>query len=130
MEKALRALLRSNVDLSALTSVVDWGKRPQNDFSLPAVVLQRIYGGRDYVTSGASGLVETRVQADCYGETYGDAKETAQALMAVVNAYSGVFDGVHFQRISIDSERDTNETEAADRHLFRTSIDLLIWHDE
>ena len=130
MEKALRALLRANAGLSALTGVVDWGLRPQNDSSLPAVVLQRVYGGRDYHLTGASGLVESRVQADCYGETYGSAKGTANALMAIVNAYSATYDGVQFQRISIDSERDTNETEAADRHLFRTSIDLLIWHDE
>lgn len=132
MEEALVSLLLADASLAALVSTrIYWGKRPQDVSTLPAVILSRVYGGRDYAMSGATGLVESRVQCDCYGASYGATKATARALMTAVNAYSATTGGVHFQRISIDGERDTNETEsAASGYLFRTSIDLLIWHDE
>lgn len=132
MEEALIALLLANSGLTDLVGTrVYIGKRPQNESTLPAVLLSKVSAPRDYDFDGATGLIESRFQCDCYGNSYGSAKLAARALMVVVNGYSGTQSGVIIQKISIDSERDSNETESnADRHLFRTSIDLLIWHDE
>tara|TARA_R110000868_G_scaffold291244_2_gene551690 strand:+ start:305 stop:700 length:396 start_codon:yes stop_codon:yes gene_type:complete len=131
MEEAFIGILLADSGLSALVSTrMSWGKRPQNQSDLPAVVLYRITGMRDYNLDGASGLVDSTVQCDCYAETYSSAKATARALMTAINAYDQTSSGVAFQRISIDSERDTNETESNGRYLFRCSVDLSIWHDE
>ena len=132
MEEALRALLLANSGVTDLVSTrVNIGRRPQDVSDLPAIILRKVSAPRDYHFTGATDLIESRFQCDCYGKTYSSAKLTARALMAAVNAYSGTQSGVTIQRISIDSERDNNETESgADRHLFNTSIDLLIWHDE
>ncbi|MEW7009491.1 tail completion protein gp17 [Lentilitoribacter sp. EG35] len=132
MEEALIALLLADSGLAALVgSRVFIGQRPQNKSDLPAVLLSKVSAPRDYHMAGPSNLIQSRFQCDCYGDDYRSAKLTARALMSVVNGYKGTQSGVVVQLISIDGERDGNETEsAADRHLFRTSIDLLIWHDE
>lgn len=130
MEEALRALLLSSADVQAAVSMrVSWVRRSRNSSELPAVVLTLISYEPDYVMTGPSGLIKSRVQADIYGQSAGEAKLTARALISVLNGYSGTKNNITFQRISIDSVRDFNEVEsAADRYLFRTSIDLLIWH--
>ena len=130
MEKALIALILSSSDVFAhVKTSVRWNRRAQTD-TADAIVLHRIGGVRDYRLAGASGLVQSRVQADCYGQTYRACDETAAALIAFLNSYSGTFEGVQFQRIEIDDERGTNETENDGRHLFSKQIDLIIWHDE
>ena len=133
MEQALIAYLLADGGLSALVSTrVYWARRPQEIDTLPAVVLFRIGGVRDTATDGATGLVESGVQADIYGETYGAAKEAAAALISALNAYSGTTGGVAFQGVFVDGERDDNdvESQADARRLFRTSVDLTVWHDE
>lgn len=132
MEEALRALLAGTAAITNLTGTrIYWGRRSQSTSALPAIVLERVSGRRDYHMTDASGLVETRVQADCFGETYAQAKTAARALMDAVNAYSGTVSSTVFQRISIEGERDYDGKESnAARHLFVTSIDLLIWHSE
>ena len=131
MEQALRSLLRADASLAALVSTrVDWGRRPQSDGELPGIVLMRVGGRRDLNMGGASGLVESLVQVDCYGETYSDAKLAARAIRDIVNGFSGAQSGTIFQLISIDNERDQNETGPSEKHLHMISLDLTIWHDE
>jgi len=131
MEEALVTLLLADGTLSGLVGTrINWGVRPQANSTLPAIVLNRITGVRDYSLDGPTNLISSTVQCDCYGQSYGSAKQAARALMGVVNGYDQTASGVQFQRISIESERDTNETESPGRYLFRCSIDIAIWHDE
>ncbi|HAF38069.1 MAG TPA: hypothetical protein DCG72_03710 [Gammaproteobacteria bacterium] len=131
MEEALVTLLLSDAALVALTGTrINWGRRPQDNSTVPAIALHRITGTRDYTMAGPSGLVESRVQADVYAGTYSAAKLTARALISAINGYDEAVSGVDFQRISVEGERDTNETESGGRYLYRCSIDLNIWHDE
>lgn len=132
MEEALISLLLEDAGVSALVSDrINFQRRSQSESSMPAIVMHKISAPRDYNMSGPSNLIETRIQVDCFGEKYKSAKTLARAVVAVLNGFSGVKSGVSFQRISIDNERDTDGKEsAADRYLFMTSLDLLIWHDE
>jgi len=117
--------------LTALLATVAGGRRywmlaPQAA-ARPHVVLTRITGIRDYHAQGASGLVESRVQADCYGDTYTAAKGIARDIR---NAVSGHRAGI-FKGIFIDSERDLPVSDAGEvNHLFRVSLDLIIHHGE
>ena len=130
METALISLLLSADDVTARVGVAVRPQRRAQTDGPDAIVLHRVSGVRDYRLSGASGLVQSRIQADCYGATYRACDETAAALIAFLNGYSGTFEGVQFQRIEIDDERGTNETESEGRHIFMKQVDLLIWHDE
>jgi hypothetical protein len=103
-----------------------WGRAPQG-VALPYVVMQRISGIRDYVTSGPSGYVQSRVQFDVYAEKYDAAKAVARALVAALSGHSG---GT-IQGVFIDSERDLPASDTGEvSHLFRVSIDAAIHHGE
>lgn len=103
-----------------------WLRAPQGT-KPPYVVMQRISGIRDYHMQGASGLVTSRVQIDCYATTYAGVKATARS---VVNALSGRRVGI-IQGIFIDSERDLPAADAGEvTNLFRTSIDIMVHHKE
>lgn len=131
MEKALRTILATDPGvITAVSGRIVWGRRPQEKAALPAVVLTRIYGRRDHSTAGATGLVESGVQVDCDALTYEAAKGAARAIVAAVGGKDFTESGVRFQRISVEGERDSNGEDTGGRHLFRTSLDLTIWHDE
>lgn len=132
MEEALLSLLQADEMLVGLTADrITWGRRSQFTAILPAIVLTRVSGRRDYTMNGASGLVESRVQVDCFGKSYSEAKATARAVLDVLSGYSDFYSGGFFQGIFLDSERDRSDKESgADRYLFVSSMDFLVWHQE
>lgn len=103
-----------------------WVRAPQGG-KPPYVVLQRITGVRDYHGQGASGLVKSRVQIDCYAKTYFGVKDLARSVVTILSGYRG---GI-IQGIFIDSERDLPAADAGDvTQLFRKSLDIIIHHKE
>ncbi len=131
IEEALRAALAGDGAIAALVgSRIHWAERPQGN-ALPAIVLHRIAGGRDYHGAGASGLVRSLVQADCWAATYTDAKALARATAAAVNGLTSTINGTELQGIFIRSERDMPpEPGSGAERYHRASLDLEIWHDE
>lgn len=130
MEEAFVGLLLADSGVaSALATRVWWGRAPQSKAALPYCVVTRISGRRDNHMTGPSGLVESRIQINCYADTYTSAKTAARAVQAAVNGYRGTFAGKQFQGAFIDGERDLpNESEAGAAR-FAVSFDLRIWHD-
>jgi len=121
MEELLTSLL-----LGVASGRRYWVKAPQAA-DRPFVVLTRIDGLRDYVMQGPTGYVASRVQVDCYADTYTAAKVTGRAAMAVLSGHrSGNILGIF-----VESERDLPAVDAGEvTHLFRTSIDIMIHHQE
>lgn len=84
MEIALLARLKANAGLQALISDrVDWVQRPPGD-ALPGVTLQVINLGRGYTHDGADALCNSAVQIDCWGSSYQQAKQVAQATISAL----------------------------------------------
>lgn len=126
MEPALIARLLATAGLTALVSTrINWARRPQGE-ALPAVVLHRIDGGVDYHTEGPSGLVESRVQVDCWAASYGSAKAVARQVEAAVSGARFTSGAIRFDGIFIIDERDTTFDETTP--IFRTSLDLAVHH--
>lgn len=126
MEAALITKLLASAGITALVGQrINWSRRPQGE-TLPAVVLHRIDGGRDYHTQGASGLVESRVQVDCWGSSYGSAKAVARQVEAAVSGARFTQGAIRFDAILILDERDSTFDETTP--IFRTSIDLAVHH--
>lgn len=123
MEEALRTLLLATTAVTDEVSTrIYWGERPQGS-AVPALVLRVISKPLAYHMTGTSNPVEYRVQADCYGTTYSDAKLAARAVDNLLDGYnSGDFQGVFTV-----GERDLRDagTNDADR-LFGVSLDYLI----
>ena len=130
MEEFLIAFLLAN---EAVAGQVDtrvwWEARPQGT-ALPAIVLHRIDGSRDYCMSGPSRLVSSRVQVDCWGATYGDAKRTARTVVQALSSLKTTYGEIQIQAAFADSERDYSEEAGASARVFRTSLDFIIWHTE
>jgi hypothetical protein len=126
MEAALIAKLLAATGVTALVSTrINWSRRPQGA-ALPAIVLHRIDGTPDVHHAGASGLVVSRVQVDCWGASYGSAKAVARAVETAITAQTFTQGAVRFDVILIDSERDDSTDETTP--LFRTSLDLMVHH--
>ncbi|MEO1067395.1 MAG: DUF3168 domain-containing protein [Pseudomonadota bacterium] len=132
MEEALLSLLLSDPAVATvLADRIYWVRRPDLTRPLPVCVLQRVSGVRDYTIRENVRLMQSRVQADFFGQDYRQSKEASRAVCELVDGYIGTHAGEQFQRIMIDSERDLNELEKeADRMTFRVSIDLIIWHQK
>ena len=130
MEEAFKALLLNDASLVALVgSRVNWVLRPQEIAGLPALVLQVVSTIPEYDMDGKTGLTSSRIQIDAYAATYGAARRSMRAALAVLSGFSGVFSGIDFQGIFQDSERDfqTDDT-GGDQRLFRTQADVIVWH--
>ena len=103
-----------------------WTRAPQTAVR-PFIVLNRIDGIANYHYQGASGYVSSRVQIDCYADTYTAAKALARSVEALLSGHTG---GI-IQAIFLESHRDLPAADAGDvTKLFRTSIDITVHHGE
>jgi len=100
--------------------------------ALPALVYQQVGGPRDHVTSGPSGLVESRFQITCWAETYKKADELAAAVRQTLDGYSGIIDSVVIKVIHLLDEADMPGTRPDNKALSRYGrrLDFQIWHKE
>ncbi|WP_353474786.1 DUF3168 domain-containing protein [Salipiger sp. H15] len=123
MEEYLRSLLLGNASVSALAGDrVNWGAHPQGA-GYPAAVLTLISETGDHTLDGPSGVSVARVQVDCLGTGYGNAKRLAHAIRSVLDGYrGGPLKAVFFAGARDGREGGTND---ADRP-FRTSLDVLV----
>lgn len=132
MEAAIIAVLLADSGVAALVGTrVQPVSRPQSD-TFPAVTVTRISGGPEYADDGEVGLEDGRIQIDCHGLTYTDAKGLA---VAVRNCLSALIDttsaGVFIIYVTLDNERDFRESGSnAAEYSFRTAIDFMVWIGE
>lgn len=126
MQDVLANLVLSHAPLSALVNDrVDWDLTPQGE-PKPRLVFFVVSGVVDYTMAGASGLVQTRVQADSYGKTAATARAVANALEAKLGGFRGEFQGVRFSGAFRQSQR-TRGDKVDGNKWFLDSRDYLIW---
>lgn len=127
MEQAIIGLLLGAAGVTAIVGQKVRPGRAAQDDQVPFIVVTRIDGIRDYAMVGPSGYVASRMQIDVYTETYAATKTCARAVVAALSGHSGG----NIQGIFVDSERDLPAADAGDvRHLFRTSVDIIVHHLE
>lgn len=129
MEGLIARLLETPAVTALVGNRISPGRRPQAG-PLPDIVLNTISGAPVYSDQGEHGLASARVQVDCWGSTYGQAKTVARAVKSSLSAFVGTVGGVTFQYILLDVERDFNEGGGnAAEYLFRTNLDILVWYE-
>lgn len=131
MENDLADYLLADATLQALlVDRIYWVQLPQGS-ARPYLLLSIVSSVPDVVYDGATGLVQNRVQFDCWGEDYYQAKNVARAVATLLNGKkfttpsSG---GTRFEGFFIEAERDGHDDVEAPDDLFRTSLDFIIWH--
>ena len=83
----------------------------------PYLVYQRITANDENVLNGTSGLYNTRLQIDCYADTYAGVNALAAQVDALMVAWV-------IQNVSL-GQQDLYEQ---DVKLYRIQVDYSIWH--
>jgi hypothetical protein len=127
VEEAIITRLLDDAGVSALVAArVFGGRRPQGS-DLPSITLTRVAGSPVYVDEGEAGLSKSRIQVDCWGNTYSSAKLVARAAIEALSAFHGTIDGQKVENLLLDAERDLSESGSnVAEYLFRTSLDFFV----
>lgn len=128
MEEAIIARLLGDAGVLVLVgNRVFPVSRPQGS-ALPAATVMRISGAPIMDDGGESGLLDARIQIDCWGATYTSAKLLARAVLTSLSAFRGTVGSTEFENIELDTERDSREGGGnAETYEFRTSLDFFVW---
>lgn len=131
MERELATYLLAETAISTLVGDrIYWTQLPQGA-DRPYILLSVVSSVPDVVFAGATGLVQSRVQFDCWGEDYYQAKDVARALDTLLSGKKLTTPGsgaIRFEGFFIEAERDGHDDVDAPDDLFRTSLDFIIWH--
>ncbi len=100
--------------------------RPQGS-TLPAIRMQQITDTVSPLMKGDDSLRETLIQIDVFASSRGEADEIGRAVEQArpVRATIGSTD---FRRVFIDGGDTDSENPASGGTIYRTRIDLLVWH--
>jgi hypothetical protein len=129
--KGLRAYLMSKTAVNNLVSgriypVV----LPQNP-TLPAIVYSLVNANRPESMIGGTGLVQARVQVDCWALTQDAAASLSNEVRKVLQGFSGNFGSgstlVVVQAVHVVGEYEMHEP---DVNNYRVIIDYHIWYEE
>lgn len=118
--------------LSAVAASVSGRVHPNympQDGSLPAAVYQRISTQRSLTAGGGTlDMVQTRMQVDCFAETFGAALATATEVRVGMNGFSGMMGSttVHMAKV----ENEYSDYESTPGAVSRVTLDLIIFYDE
>ena len=132
IEEALKAKLIADATILGLVSTrVYPGIIPQSG-TMPCIMYRQIFGGRDHVMAGASGLVHSTYEIICVADTYAEAKSVSEAVRSELDGYNGTASGVVIQDISLIDEEDMpnieDESEKLRKH--RKQLTFTIWYKE
>ena len=110
MEEAFRSILLSASSVTATSGPrISYGSAAQGA-ALPYVVLHVIGDNEEHTYKGPDGLSQGRVQVDCYGATYAQAKLLSRAVRAALDGYrGGNFSGIFHASTRDQREGGTNE---------------------
>ena len=101
---------------------VAWGTMGEGT-TLPRASIYRTGGLRDMHLQG-TGLMESRVQVDCYGATYSEAITASRGVRTALEGYSiGAI-----QAIFLEATRDGFADDA--QLLQRVSLTFIVWHND
>jgi hypothetical protein len=122
MEEALRTILLNTSAISQVVgSRISYGSAAQGA-ALPYIVLHVIDDAEEHTYQGPDGLSQGRVQVDCYGATYGQAKTLSRHVRAVLDGYrGGQFSGIFHASTRDNREGGANEFERP----FTVQLDFL-----
>ncbi|RVJ50216.1 hypothetical protein CN166_29880 [Sinorhizobium medicae] len=107
-----------------------WTRAPQKQadgsaMPRPYVVLFRIDGVPSYHYQGRD-LISSRIQANCYSDTFTSAKQTARALIAAVEGHSaGIIQGIFIEVAG----RDVTASDPGElTPLFAIAVEFTVIH--
>jgi hypothetical protein len=130
MEEQLTNYLLAQAGLVALVgNRITWTRRAQGA-ALPAIVLHVISRTPAYTMDGPTNATPQRIQTDCWGKTYSEAKAVARQVTAALSGASMTVGGVAFLGSFKEGERDAFTQGVAGEPLEGVNMDFIIWTRE
>jgi hypothetical protein len=102
-----------------------WVKVPQNA-TLPYTRSQVVSDDRPEHLKGVDGARVSRIQTDCFAETFGASRTLAELVIATMSPPATV-DGIQFGHTAAEGPRDLGE-DISGKFIHMASLDLLVEH--
>lgn len=127
MEEDFTARLLANPGIAALFGKrINWGERPAKD-PLPGATLLLVSPGRRYVHGGADPTGSPRVQIDCYGASFAQARAGARAIRDALETPANQ-GRTAFSTALLEAERGPLvEDVGGGLKVHRVSMDFFVW---
>lgn len=100
---------------------IEWAARKDP----PSVALHLVSTTPDTTLAGQTGLVEHRVQVDCWADTFLNAKQIGNAVIAALPARGTIIDEVRFLAVNV-IDIDRGRFAEPPQQLHRTRIDVRV----
>lgn len=125
MEASLFSYLSTNAGITAIIGTrVYPGIIPQSGVQ-PCIVYNKQSRTRQQLFCGTDGLLSTRLEIDCYADSYIKSVALANAVTAALQDFSGNMAGTEVPRIFLENEIDLSDIEPG---LYRQSQTWAMWH--
>jgi hypothetical protein len=128
MEEELVQYLLNDATLAGLVDDrINWNKRPQGSLT-PSVTMQVISDIRDYAISTETFLHNSRVQIDCWCDTYIQSLNVSRAVVQALSGLKEDLSGVEIQGAFLIDQRQSYDDSDATARYHRVSLDFNIWY--
>ena len=130
--KAIYSLLVNNTSITDVVSTRIYPMVRNQEDDLPAITYQIISGVRSYDLTGPNGLVEGRIQINCFADDPLEAGELAAVVRAALNGHRGGAAGVHIETMLLDDQGDLPyiDPENEAQNVFAIMMDFYVLYKE
>jgi len=130
--KAIHSLLVHNTSITDLVSTRIFPMVRDQLVGLPAITYQVISGIRSYDLTGPNGLVEGRVQINCFADDPLEAGELAAVVRAALNGHRGGAAGIDIELMLLDDQGDLPyiDPENEAQNVFAQMMDFYVLYKE
>lgn len=132
IEKAIYNLLANNTSITDMVSTRIYPQVRKQSDGLPAITYQVISGIRDYDLTGPNGLVEGRIQINCFADDPLEAGELAAVVRAALNGHRGGAAGVHIETMLLEDQGDlpSFDPENEAQNVYAKMMDFYVLYKE
>jgi len=129
--EGIQSFLTANGPISALVGPRTYaGQLPElkAPSDLPAIVYREIHGDGEFSMDGPDQLQHSRMQFNCYGKLYANAKKVARVLRQELELFTGALDdGTIIEHAQRESEVDLFEDAPS---VYCTAVDFKITYQD
>lgn len=131
IDESLVDILEAASAVTALASTRIYPLYARQTAVKPFIVYQRISSVREHSHSGPSSLARPRFQFRCAANTYGEARQLADAVRGALDGYKGTVASVEIGSITFENEIDVEEVaDDSQSTVYSSILDFYVWHGD
>lgn len=128
---SVRTYLLARPAVAALVGQRFYQKRlPQGVATLPAVTTRIISETFDHALSGLGGIVQTRINFECFGDTSAVARSVADSIIwSGIDTIKGIYTGTNIRSVMVEDGRrefEDEDTSGGDYQRHVCAFDFMV----